>query len=189
MWLRAGLVAVLALGVTAFWVSAQSLGEIARREEARRKTVKAPSKVYTNDSLRPVPGETVPTPPGPSPAPDQASGGKPPGAGAGQPPGSPPPPPDPRKEPEYWRKRMAEAQLQRERNSVYLDALQSRINALLTDFTARDDPAQRAVIASERQRALDELARLQTEQQDLGKAIADLEEEARRAGVPAGWLR
>ena len=67
--------------------------------------------------------------------------------------------------------------------------MQSRINALTADFTARDDPAQRAAIAGDRQKALDELARLKKAIVDGKKAIADLEEEARRASVPPGWLR
>ncbi len=70
-----------------------------------------------------------------------------------------------------------------------LEALQSRINGLLADFTARDDPAQRSVIAENRQKALDELARLQKEQAALEKAIEDIHEEARRLRIPPGWLR
>src|SRR5581483_9062171 len=40
--------------------SAQSLGDLAKQEEARRKTVQAPGKVYTNDSLHPDPGSSTP---------------------------------------------------------------------------------------------------------------------------------
>jgi hypothetical protein len=53
----------------------------------------------------------------------------------------------------------------------------------------RDDPAQRAVIERDRQKALAELGRLKTSVLETRKAIADLEEEARRAGVPPGWMR
>jgi hypothetical protein len=41
----------------------------------------------------------------------------------------------------------------------------------------------------ERQRSLAELDRLKIEILQHTKAIADIQEEARRAGVPAGWLR
>ena len=34
---------------------------------------------------------------------------------------------------------------QLDRDQIYSEAMQSRINALTADFTARDDPAQRAV--------------------------------------------
>ena len=42
---------------------------------------------------------------------------------------------------------------------------------------------------AERQKAIDELNRLKKEIEDDKKAIAALQEEARRAGVPPGWLR
>ena len=41
---------------------------------------------------------------------------------------------------------MTDARQALERSQMYLDALQSKINALWADFTARDDPAQRAQI-------------------------------------------
>ncbi len=70
-----------------------------------------------------------------------------------------------------------------------MDALQSRINALTTDFVNRDDPYQRAVIEGDRVKAIAELERLKKELQLQTKAVDDLREEARRAGVPPGWLR
>jgi hypothetical protein len=72
---------------------------------------------------------------------------------------------------------------------VFAEALQSRINALSADFAARDDPAQRAQIADDRQKALEELERVKTDIETSRKTVADIEEEARRAGVPPGWLR
>jgi len=67
--------------------------------------------------------------------------------------------------------------------------MQSRINGLTADFAARSDPAQRAVIDADRKRALSELDGLQKSIKDDQKALADLDEEARKASVPAGWLR
>jgi hypothetical protein len=93
------------------------------------------------------------------------------------------------KDRKYWSGRMQDLLTQLDRDQTYAEALQSRINALTTDFTARDDPAQRAVIGRDRQKAIDELARLKLEIQTTRKSIADLEEEARRASVPPGWLR
>jgi hypothetical protein len=68
-------------------------------------------------------------------------------------------------------------------------AVQSRINGLTADFVNRDDPAQRAVIAADRQKAIDEAARLSDAIDRDKQNIADFEEEARRANVPEGWLR
>ena len=67
---------------------------------------------------------------------------------------------------------------------MFATALQSRINALTTDFVNRDDPAQRAVIANDRQKALDDMTHLNSVIEADKKAIADFEEEARRAAVP-----
>ena len=75
------------------------------------------------------------------------------------------------------------------RSEMFRDALQSRINALTTDFTARDDPYQRALIADDRQKALAELAQVGKDIESGKKGITDIEEEARRASVPPGWIR
>jgi chromosome segregation ATPase len=88
-----------------------------------------------------------------------------------------------------WRDRAAKAHADLEHSEMYLDALQSKINALWADFTSRDDPAQRAAIETDRRKALAEFDRVKQEVQDRKKAIDDLEEEARKAGVPPGWLR
>lgn len=90
---------------------------------------------------------------------------------------------------QYWAGRMSRLREQLERNQTYLNALQSRVNALTTDFVNRDDPAQRTQISNERQKALAEIERLEKQIQADRQAIPELEDEARRAGVPAGWLR
>jgi hypothetical protein len=180
----------LAAGLAA-WpgpAAGQSLAETARQEEARRKAIKKPGKVYTNGSLRSVPGEVMPTPAGPKPE----AGAAPPAAGEGQPaapPAAAEPAEDPRGSRESWKQKYDLAIQDRDNNALMIEALQSRINALLTDFTARDDPAQRAVIAADRQKALEEFERRRKLQVELEKAVADVEEAARRAGVPPGWLR
>ena len=51
------------------------------------------------------------------------------------------------------------------------------------------DPAQRAVIERDRQRAVVELDSLNKALKDDQKAITDFDEEARKASVPPGWLR
>ena len=88
-----------------------------------------------------------------------------------------------------WRNRMAEAQQAVERAERRAAELQTRADRLWADFTARDDPAQRAAIEQERLAALDELEETRTEADELARAVADLRDEARRAGVPPGWLR
>ena len=186
---RASVIAALVVAACAAAVpaSAQTLGAVAQKEAARRQAVKEPVKVFTNDSLKPVSTDAAPTPPGGTG--QAASGGAATPSTQAAPPEQPPAAPDPLKDPEYWRKRMADVRLQRDRNAFMMEAIQSRINALTSDFSARDDPFQRARIGEERQRSLAELERIKQEQEGIEKQIADLEEEARRANVPAGWIR
>jgi hypothetical protein len=75
------------------------------------------------------------------------------------------------------------------RLQTFQDALQTRINSLTADFVNRDDPAQRQVISSDRQKALAELDRVKKDIQETQASIAATEEEARRTNVPPGWLR
>ena len=184
----AALVAVLAavaLCVPALPAGAQSLADVARKEAARRQSVKAPAKVITNDNLKVVAPAAPPVTPA-DPAAQAPPAGTPPADAAAE---KPPEPPDPTKDPEYWRKRMADARQAVDRNAFLLEAVQSRINALTTDFYARDDPYQRAQIELARNKALAELERMTKVQLELEQKVADIEEEARRANVPPGWLR
>jgi cell division septation protein DedD len=173
-------------------VSAQSLGELAKREAERKKSKPTATKTYTNGDLK-----SVAPPSGAATGDPLAKDGKeakeqdakdakvskePEKVDATK-------PAEPAKDEAYWRGRMAAAREDVRRNEAFKEAMQTRINALTADFTARDDPYQRAKIADDRQKALAELARL-TEDIDKGnKLIVDIEEEARRAGVPPGWIR
>lgn len=174
-------------------VCAQSLGDVARREEARRKAV-APGKVYTNDDLRPNPVSAAAAAAAPPvPAAEAALPAPPPSPAAGEPalPGTPaaPAPDSGKKDEGYWRTRIQGEAQALDRAKVMLDALQSRVNGLQTDFVNRDDPAARAAIGAERARALGELDRTKLEIQQRTKALAAIREEARRSGAPAAWYR
>jgi hypothetical protein len=178
------------LGATPAAAQQQSLADIARKEEARRKKVKASGKVYTNKDVKPADG--LPASPAAETATAPPAGAEPtaPAAPAGQQAEPPADASDGRADDEQrWRQRMTDARGALERSRMFAEALQSRINALTRDFYARDDPAQRGVIEADRQKAIAELGRVESEIQQQIKAIADLEEEARRAGVPPGWLR
>jgi len=176
--MSARLIAVLILiGAFAGRAYGQTLADVAKKEEDRRKKVAAPAKVYTNKDLSPTPAGP-PAPPATTPA------AKPADEKAGKETEK-----EPAKDQEYWSSHMKALQQQLDRDSTFADALQSKINALTTDFSARDDPAQRAVIERERQKSIAEQNRLKKAIEDDKKAIADLQEEARRAGVPPGWLR
>jgi hypothetical protein len=179
------IVAALLIAVPA---SAQSLGELAKREQARKKATPTAKKTYTNDDLKQLP------PPSGTPAKPADEAGKPADAKSGD--AKPAPekvdatkPAEPAKDEAYWRGRITGAREDVRRNEAFKEALQSRINGLTADFAARDDPYQRAKVADDRQKALAEMARVSEDIEKSKKLIGDIEEEARRAGVPPGWLR
>jgi len=177
---------LVAVGLVAPPARAQSLAEVAKKEADRRKSVSEPAKVYTNKDLSPVPPGSPP-PPSPAAAPNDtakaADGDKKADDKAEK------TEKGPVKDQAYWSGRLKGLQDKLARDKDYADAMQTRINSLTTDFVNRDDPAQRSVIEQNRNKSIAELGRLNTSVKDTQKAIDDLLEEARRAGVPPGWLR
>ena len=171
--------------------SAQSLGELAKREQARKKAATAAKKTYTNDDLKQLPPPTG-TPGKPADDPAKPADGK-----AADPKSDTQKvavadekkPVEPAKDEAYWRARITAVREDIRRNEAFKEALQSRINALTADFSARDDPYQRAKVADDRQKALAEMSRVSEDIEKGRKLIGEIEAEARRAGVPPGWLR
>src|SRR5258705_11261910 len=78
--------------------SAQSLGAVAKQEEARRKSVKAAGKVYTNDSLHAEPGPSTPPAAAAATGPANSQAAPAPAADASA---------EPRKDKTCWKKRAA----------------------------------------------------------------------------------
>lgn len=167
------------------------LAEVARKEAERRKNIKESGKVITTKDLPesarrpaeapPSGGTTVAQGAGTSAAPGEA---KPAGGAAAA-----PAPASPAGDEAFWRGRMKQAQDGLSRAETFAEALQSRINGLTTDFVNRDDPYQRAKVGEDRQKAIDELERVKNEVLSFRKQLEDIQEEARKAGVPPGWLR
>lgn len=190
-------------------VHAQSLGDVAKKEGERRQTVQGKAKVYTNGDLKPV-SDSAPDPTAAVAADGSSSGDKKPAdakadaktdsktdakadakgdgknadktAKSGKVGGDD-------KDQEFWGGKMRALNEQLERDRLYAEAIQTRINSLTADFSAKDDPAQRALIADDREKAVSELSRLRKQIEEDKDAIGNLEEEARHAGVPPGWLR
>jgi hypothetical protein len=160
----------------------QSLGDVAKKTESRKTPAGKPAKVYTNGDLPKVDSSVTP----PAPAQPAATA---PAASAQQPAPEEKPADSPKKDEAYWRARAAAIRDNLQRARTFQEALQTRINSLSADFTSRDDPAQRGVVAADRQKALAELERVKKEIKDFEKQLSDLEDEARRAGAPPGWLR
>ncbi len=180
----------LAMPAASALAQTPSLGEVARKEAERRKALPPSGKVYTNKDLppsaqKPAPSSgagtetTIPLDPvaaatGDKPADAKAEADAKPGA---------------EKNEAWWAGRISAAREAVRRNEMFAEALQTRINSLNRDFTSRDNPAQRSQIGKDRTEALSELARVKQDVEKGKQAIADIEEEARKASVPAGWLR
>ena len=171
--------------------SGQTLGEVAKKEAERRKAQPQTGKVYTNKDLpasaqKPAtanpstetPAQT-PTDPVAAATEQKAEDGKAPGD---KPQGD-------QKDQAYWKNRMATAREELRRSEMFAEALQTRVNTLNRDFNSRDNPAQRSAIGADRTEALNELTRVKQDVERGKKQIADIEEEARKAGVPPGWVR
>jgi hypothetical protein len=173
-----GLVAGALLTV-AVPVCAQSLGDLAKKEAERRKAAPPAAKTYTNEDLKKLP-PVVTAGPEPTKVEDTAK--------PVAPKGEAPKDAEPAKDEKYWHGRITSAKEEVRRNEMFRDALNTR-NGLSAEFSARDDPYQRAKIADDRQKAIARLAAVNDAIVNATKLIADIEEEARRAGVPPGWLR
>src|SRR5687767_10532914 len=122
-WLAAVLGAALCAPCVALAQQAATLGELALKEQERRKALQATGKVLTNDDL--------PKPPAPAT----------PAAGSGQAAGSAkadktdqaakpdaPKPEDTRDE-TWWKQRMSQVREELRRNEMFAEALQTRINS------------------------------------------------------------
>jgi len=172
-------------------LGAQSLADLARQEAERRKDASGTTKVITNKDLPGGGGTAAPAASAPK-TPSDAQASKATGktdSKTAEASGTKGKDDETVKDEKYWAGRQKDLNEQLARDQIYADALQSRINALTTDFVNRDDPAQRATISSDRQKSIDEMERLKLAIVADKKAIADFQEEARRAGVPPGWLR
>jgi hypothetical protein len=163
------------------------LGEVARKEQERRKETPAAGKVYTNkdlpqsaaapkaDGAKPAePSSAIPTEPGSEPRPAAATPADPSTGAADE---------------AQWKNRINAAREELRRSEMFAEALQTRGRSLSRDSMTRDDPAQRARLRQEHVDVNEEIARVKQEIERGRKQIADIEEEARKAGVPPGWLR
>ena len=177
--LLAGFVMTLAGATAARAQGTTSLGELAAKEQERRKALKAAGKVLSNADLptKPASPATPKTLPEAVPVPKADAAEAKPKTGEEE------------RDEAWWRQRMGGLREELRRNEMFSEALQTRINSLTNDFASRDDPYQRGRVAEERQKAVLEMDRVKADMDLQKKKIADAEEEARRAGVPPGWVR
>ena len=195
---------ILSCVVTGSSVLSAQLGDVARKEAERRKTVQSSGKTYTNDNIKPDPSPSV-APSSDAPAAssssssatdksdksaaDKSADGKAAADKTDKPTQVSADPAERKKAEAQWRERIQNERDLLDRSKSFAEALQSRINALNTDFVNRDDPQQRAKIAADRDKALSDLDRTKKEIEEHTKNISKIQDDARRAGAPAGWVR
>jgi hypothetical protein len=185
-----GTVAAAAISLLTFSspAFAQGLADLARAAEAARKegTDKSAVKVYTNKDL---PAVDAPAPAteavGNPAAAEHAPAAQPAPAVAP----SPPEPPSSERGETYWRERMRPLRERLDHDRALAEDRRRRADALMR---SADRCFQLGIVCadyteslrlSEQHKAL--LAEVARDEQ----AVFVLEEEARRAGVPPGWLR
>jgi hypothetical protein len=167
---------VLVAGVASS--GAQSLADVARKEEARRKKVAAPTKVYTDADVQKYAPTTSAAQTAASTVTGLDGNGKPVGAAAvaeGLPPDE-----------AGWRARLQNARDGIDRNRLLLSALeqqQARSSARRTGTADGEAPADDGSGRAA------EIKRLKAEMDTFRATLANAEEDARRAGVPPGWVR
>lgn len=170
-------------------LAGQSLAAVAKAESERRKTVTEPAKVYTNEDVEKAASPlTTGASAKPRPSTDTSATGAP-AAGGATPPAAGGAAEANKPDEAAWRARMAAAREALAKAEAFDRALQSQINGLWADFTARDNPVERSKIEKDRGEAMAEQDRVKKEVVSRKKEVADIEDEARRSGVPPGWLR
>jgi hypothetical protein len=170
---------VLVVGVVSS--SAQSLADVARKEETRRKNIKAPAKVYTDadvEKFAPVTASaqqaaTTVTPLDANGAPIQGNA-----TADGLP-----------VDEAGWRARMQNARDGLDRDKLLLSALeQQAMRAAMRKTAAGGGEASEDGGGDVTARAA-EIKRLKAQMDANSAVLANAEEDARRAGVPPGWVR
>jgi hypothetical protein len=180
---------VLVVALPGGSVLAQTLGELA---ESTRKKRKGGAHVYTDDDLKKRAPDAQASP--------QASGGTPvaaagasgggEGSGEGGEGGERSGRTGDRGDESYWRQAATAHRAAMQRAEQRIEAAQLRINALMSDAVPSNvgDPFQQQTLEAERAKARKELEDAQKELELAEDAFHVFEEEARRKGVPPGWL-
>jgi hypothetical protein len=163
---------VLVAGVAAS--SAQSLADVARKEEARRQKIAKPSKVYTDEDVQKYAPLTSSAQAKASTVTALDANGKPVGqqaAAEGLP-----------ADEAGWRARLQNARDGLDRDRLLVSALEQQARSA----KGRADGDEPANDASPRSA---EIKRLKAEMDAYRATLANAEEDARKAGVPPGWVR
>jgi hypothetical protein len=174
------------------------LADASRREALRRQLVPKATRSLSNQDLPTVPPETVTVMSGgatgeaaqaaaaAAAAAADEDGVKPATQDAA---GQKPAEGDAKRDEAWWRDRIAKARATLAAQQKKVADLQLKIDLLTTQAVNRDNPVQQNKLWTDRQVALKDFEAAQAQVAVDQKAIVDIQEEARRAGVPPGWIR
>lgn len=171
---------------------AQSLGEVAKAEAARRAAVKNKGQVITDKDIKPADPQLL------APKTDATSAGQtsdPAAAAAGTPGAEGEAIPEPMKPREkrdeaYWRKRFAETRGAVTRAQQDAADVQSRIQAIELELQNSQLPAaRRGELQVEKDSALAALKKFKQDAADLAGELAGLEQRAKDAKIDPAWTR
>jgi hypothetical protein len=167
-------------GAVSLWSQSQSLADLAREERARRANTKSKYIVTTDLVKAAAPAATTQAKPATEPdKPAAESGTKPVG-----------PTDNKGRDEKWWRETFASARSDLKRSEDRMRVLQLELNRANRDYLQRSDVYNREMrIANE---IISLNAQMDAERNNADTArrkIAELEEELRRSGGPAGWAR
>ena len=170
----------------ASWLASPPTGlaDVANREAFRRLATQKSQASLTNLGLpqEPVPPAAVSLNSSPAPAAADATAkpADPATAGAKA---------APVKDESWWRGRMTELRAAADKDQLAANELQTRINRLQADSVNIDDPLKQTKARIDLVATMELLDKMKAQVEADRRAIADLQEEARRQNIPAGWLR
>jgi hypothetical protein len=181
--------ALVCVDVTA--AAAQSLGDVARREQERRRQTPL-ARVYTNADLLPVdpaatPIPAVPPPAGSdagaaSPAPDSAAGPDPAPLDSAQPATEPAVKPREHRDERYWRTRAQDLRARLAKATAEVERAEAALEALEAGTSSPATSRERQVVGAA-------VARLRADAQARLDDVRRLEARAQVEQVPAEWTQ
>ena len=96
---------------------------------------------------------------------------------------------DPKKTEKYWRDRMNKILANIKRNEDKLKEMREKLTRLQNEYPGMDILSERLRIESEINQLFESIRNYESGLEKLKKDQEDLEDEARKAAIPAGWLR
>jgi hypothetical protein len=170
---------------------AQSLADVARQEQERRKTIAEPARVYTEaDVQKNAPLTTAAARPQPAASGDAATAapasadGKAADATTAAAKDQEPP-----KDEAGWRGKVDQARDDLARSRRLLSAMEQQLVSLGIQSASAQITGQKGPDESRQQESAREVERLRADVQKYTEALSRLEGDARASGIPPGWVR